>query len=228
MFYLIQDMKLKYFQDNDYNQMRQRHSHGNFAPMLAPSPSGSHSEEEDTSIGLNPIQSPNGSGGIGGGVVGGGREKINHFVSQSESETDDRSNIGGGGGGGGDGNLALNRSKHYFSDGDNDLDGSKASPASTKMSLSSPQSQLEPIPSQSQSTDSAEFSHSPVNNVEGGPGPSSRLHLRMGIKDPLKMIMDPLKMIMTTTTMRNWWRKVKSFHKIQWSKWFHHPNNNKM
>ena len=167
-------------EDNDYNQMRQRHSHGNFAPMLAPSPSGSHSEEEDTSIGLNPIQSPNGSGGIGGGVVGGGREKINHFVSQSESETDDRSNIGGGGGGGGDGNLALNRSKHYFSDGDNDLDGSKASPASTKMSLSSPQSQLEPIPSQSQSTDSAEFSHSPVNNVEGGPGLSSRFTFENG------------------------------------------------
>ena len=67
-----------------------------------------------------------------------------------------------------------NRSKHYFSDSDNDLDGSKASPASTKMSTPTPR--LEPI--NSQSADSSEHSPGNSNGVDGAGdgrvGPSSR------------------------------------------------------
>ena len=133
-------------EDNDYNQRRS--GRRQFTPMLEPSPS-SHSEEDTNSIGLNPIQSPDSAG----------RDQINHFVSQSESETEDKSSLGLE-------TSAVNRSKHYFSDSDNDLDGSKASPASTKMS--SPSSELKPIPSN-------DSEHSPVNeNEANGNGPSSR------------------------------------------------------
>lgn len=134
-------------EDNDYNQIRngQRHS----MPMLAPSPS-SHSEED---ISLNPMQSPQGSN------ASSGLEKNGHYIS--ESETEDRSGFGPE-------SSALNRSKHYFSDSDNDIDGSKASPTSTKMSASP--SQLEPIPS-----DSRDSEDSPIHNTEvGGRGPTSR------------------------------------------------------
>ena len=77
----------------------------------------------------------------------------NHHVS--ESETEERSSSFR------PGSSALNRSKHYFSDSDNDIDGSRASPTSSKMSASP--SQLEPISSESKDSED-----SPIHNTKVG------------------------------------------------------------
>lgn len=91
-------------EDNEYNQIR-RAAANNLSPMLETAGSNSENNSDDD-VGLNPVDD------------GLQHRKNNHYLSNSESESEDIDPEV----------TAMNRSKHYFSDSDNEGGLSQLSP----------------------------------------------------------------------------------------------------